>query len=209
MPRILLLSVLFCFAACTIAKGQTDITVKRDTAGKTTAKVDTLKYTYVNVGKIEARKSAFRSMLVPGWGQISNGVTVYRLAKVAAIYTGATLLTLSFIENNRNYKIFLEELKYRQETGRPKPGIYETITTSGLTLAKDTYRRNREVIIFSFIALYGVNIVEAYIDARLKYFDVGEDLAFKISPGTVPVMGMYGYAGNGYPAPALKISLRL
>lgn len=211
MTRTLLLSVVFYFAVFTVAKAQKENTLRKDTTTKPAPRVDTLKYTYVNVGKIEARKSAIRSMMVPGWGQISNGITVYRLAKVAAIYTGATLLTLSFIDNNSNYKIFLNELTYRQANGDRSPAgsIYASYPTSGLILAKDTYRRNREVIIFSFIALYGVNIIEAYIDARLKYFDVGEDLSFKITPATVPVMGTYGYAGNAHPMPALKLSLRL
>ncbi len=146
--------------------------------------------------------------MIPGWGQIGNGITVYRIAKVAAIYTGATFLTLSFIDNTNKYKFFLNELKYRQKNHDKSPdgSLYASYPTSGLILAKDTYRRNREVVIFSFIALYGVNAIEAYIDARLKYFDIGDDLALKITPAAVPSVGMYSYSSY---MPALKISLRL
>ncbi len=207
MPKVFLLPVLFLLTLAS-AYAQSAITIKKDSTGNATARVDTLKSTYVNVGKIEAKKALIRSLMIPGWGQIGNGITVYRIAKVAAIYTGATFLTLSFIDNTNKYKFFLNELKYRQKNHDKSPdgSLYASYPTSGLILAKDTYRRNREVVIFSFIALYGVNAIEAYIDARLKYFDIGDDLALKITPAAVPSVGMYSYSSY---MPALKISLRL
>lgn len=162
---------------------------------------------YVNPGKVAGRKAAFRSMIVPGMGQIGNGVTVYRLAKVAGIYTGATLLTLSYIENSKNYNTILDELRYRTEhNGEADPeSPYRNYQTDGLIPAKDTFRRNREVIIFSYVGLYLLNIIEAYIDARLKYFDVDDIAAFKVSPGLVDGGNVYGF---NQPVPGIKLTLK-
>jgi len=203
MSKILLLSVLFCFTAAVVS-GQEQFTVKGDSLKRTPAKADT---GYVNLGKIAARKAAFRSAIIPGWGQVGNGLTVYRGIKVAAIYTGGTLLAMSFVQNTQQYRKYLKEVQYREENNdQPQPGSdLAQYSTTGLITAKDVYRRNREVIIFSFFALYGVNIIEAYVDARLKYFDVGDNLAIKISPSVINSNTMY--SANSF-APALKVGFR-
>lgn len=205
MSKILLLSVFLCCTAM-VVRGQEDVTVKGDSLQRTPARTDTAKY--VNLGKIAARKAALRSAIIPGWGQIGNGLTVYRGIKVSAIYVGGTLLAMSYMQNNRNYKEFLKEIQYRElnQDQPPKGSRFAEYPTSGLITAKDVYRRNREVVLFSFVALYAVNIIEAYVDARLKYFDVGDNMAIKISPSMINSNVRYGY--NSF-SPALKIGFRL
>lgn len=209
MSKIYLLPFLLFFAIST-AKAQEPVKpVKDSTVTTAPAQVDTLKSTYVNPGKIAGRRAAIRSAIIPGMGQIGNGVTVYRLAKVAAIYTGATLLTISYMDNNRQYKRYLKELQYRATNGdQPDPNgeFTDYPNTTTLAGAKDTYSRNLWIIRFSYGALYAVNIIEAYVDARLKYFDVGNDLSLKISPSFNNGMNMYGYAPV---APGFKLTLKL
>lgn len=204
MPKNLLLSVLFC---CTVfaVSGQEKFSVKGDSLKRTPVKADT---GYVNLGRIAGRKAAIRSALIPGWGQYGNGLTVYRGIKIAAIYTGGTLLAISFIQNNNKYHEYLTELQYRAaHNDQPTQGSpLANILTPGLITAKDVYRRNKEVIIFSFVGLYVVNIVEAYVDARLSYFDIGDNLAIKISPTVIGTQSsMYGY--NAF-NPGLKVAFR-
>lgn len=195
-------------------------------------KVDTLKPKYVNPGKIAGRRAMIRSAMLPGLGQIRSGFNLYRGLKVAGIYTGATLLTLSYIDNNKNYHIFLTELQEREKAaiykaalaannGNPNaPGLppkgnpnvkeYGTISDANLITAKDTYRRNKDVILFSFVGLYLLNVVDAYVDARLKYFDVG-DVSVKIGPTMMNNNAMFGgntMYGLNLPAPGLKVSMR-
>jgi hypothetical protein len=207
MRNFFLLSALVFFTALSL-KAQQPVSIKKDSTVQTIQKADTLKKrpVYINPGKVAGRRAAFRSMILPGMGQLGNGVTVYRLAKVAGIYTGATLLTLSYIENNNNYHLVLKELQYRAKNdGQPDPdGFLQSRQQDGLLLAKDTFRRNREVIVFSFVGLYLLNIVEAYIDARLKYFDVG-DIAFKVSPGIIDANTMYGFNQQ---VPGIKLTLK-
>lgn len=204
MPKNLLLSVLFC---CTVfaVSGQEKFSVKGDSLKRTPVKVDT---GYVNLGRIAGRKAAIRSALIPGWGQYGNGLTVYRGIKIAAIYTGGTLLAISFIQNNNKYHEYLTELQNRAKNGNlPTQGSpLAGVSTAGLLTAKDVFRRNKEVVIFSFVGLYVVNIVEAYVDARLSYFDIGDNLAIKISPTMIGTQSMmYGY--NAF-NPGLKVAFR-
>lgn len=216
MYKNLLLSVLFLFIAVTTVSAQENPVVKKDTLINKakpviepvkSQKVDTLKKpTYVNLGKIAGRRAALSSLMVPGLGQIRNGVTVYRLAKVAGIYTGFTLLTISFIDNSKNYKLFYDEIIYRREHDgeASKDFPYTNMDNQGLITAKDLFRRNKEVIIFSYVGLYLLNVVEAYIDARLKYFNV-DDIGMKLSPGLINTENMYGYHNV---TPGVKLSIR-
>lgn len=200
--------IIFIALASLTVKAQDPITIKADSTGAKVARVDTLSSTYVNVGKVAARRAIIRSAIIPGWGQFGNGLNLYRGVKIAAIYTGATMLALSYIDNNNNYKIFLKELSDRQANGG-KPVIgspYFDNQTAGLTSAKDTFRRNREVVIFSMIGLYGIQVVEAYVDARLKYFDVGDDLALSIKPSIINSGTLFGYQSY---VPAVKVSFKL
>lgn len=208
MSKIFTLSVLL-FLASFAAKSQEVLVNKKDSTAlkPVEKKIDTLKPKYVNPGKIAGRRAMLRSAMLPGLGQVRNGFTFYRGLKVAGIYTGATLLTLSFIDNNKNYHATLKELNYRLEhPGQRENPLYRLVEETGLVNAKDLYKRNKQIIIFSFAGLYLLNIVEAYIDARLKYFDVG-DVAVKFSP-TVINMNTNTMYGLNTPAPGFKVTLR-
>lgn len=232
MSKAFLLSGLL-FVASIAVHAQEVTPLKKDSAvvNPVKNKVDTLKPKYVNPGKIAGRRAMIRSAMLPGLGQIRSGLNLYRGLKVAGIYTGATLLTLSYIDNNKNYHIFLTELQEREKAaiyeaalkanggnpnapGLPPQGhpaeIYKDVSEANLITAKDTYRRNKDVILFSFVGLYLLNVVDAYVDARLKYFDVG-DVSVKISPTIMNNNGVFGGStmyGLNLPAPGVKLAIR-
>jgi hypothetical protein len=191
-------------------------------------KTDTIKPAdYINLGKIAGQKAARRSLIFPGLGQIYNyglvvkdvqsgavkgkkvAQKVYIVAKLGAIYAGGVILAKSYVDNSKNYRLFLNELQYRQlNNNRPSPdnGLEQYRDTNNLLVAKNIFKRNREIVLISFAGLYGLNVLDAYVTARLKYFNVDERLAFKVSPSFVQPQTMYGF---GSPAPALKLSLKL
>lgn len=220
MSKALLLSGLL-FVASIVVHAQVATPLKKDStlASPVKNKVDTLKPKYVNPGKIAGRRAMIRSAILPGLGQIRSGFNLYRGLKVAGIYTGATLLTISYIDNNKNYHIFLTELQEREKRqehlanpalpdGNPNP-IYAPVSDANLITAKDTYRRNKDVILFSYVGLYLLNVVDAYVDARLKYFDVG-DVSVKIRPAMINNNSMYGgntMYGLNLPSPGLKVAI--
>lgn len=202
MYKVLLLSVCLFFAA-SAAKARQVLTGKKDSAKVSAVTADSIK-PYVNVGKIAGRRAAIRSAMLPGLGQIRNGFNLYRGLKVAGIYTGAAFLTISYIDNTKQYNLFIDELEYRTRTGEPRPGPYSQTPTDRLIQAKDIYRRNRQVIIFSYAGLYLLNIVEAYIDARLANFDVGDVTRIKVRPDLINSNQLYGF--NSF-APGVKVAV--
>lgn len=222
--RVLLFSILFCLvftkvnAQLDTVPEKTRISVRTDTVTKTG---------YVNKGKIAAKKAIYRSLIFPGLGQIYNyGLVVddvkngsvegkkilqkaYIIGKIGAIYAGGTLLVMSYIDNNNNYKLFLRELQYRQlNNNQPDPnnGLSQYPNTDALTIAKSIYKRNREVVLISLVGLYGLNVLDAYVTARLKYFNVDDTLSIKLSPTIINSDTMYGYTQA---TPALKLTLKL
>ncbi|UKT62668.1 DUF5683 domain-containing protein [Pedobacter mucosus] len=227
----LFLIVLFVFFAVNQVAGQVRDTVfrKPDTlknqevkpAPKVMTSRDSAKARYVNPGKVAARKAVMRSFIFPGLGQIYNihllndgygtragknqtAQKIYTIGKIAAIYGGFGALTLSYIESSKNYNLFLKELQDRTLTGKIDPNSpYATYSTAGITTAKDTYRRNKQIVIFSYVLLYGANVVDAYVAARLHFFNIDDKLSFKIMPSMINTNTVYGFNAS----PAIKLSL--
>lgn len=56
---------------------------------------------------------------------------------------------------------------------------------------KDNYRRYRDLSIFSFIGVYVISIIDAYVDAELAHFDISEDLGLHIRPSVIPATDYY------------------
>jgi len=62
----------------------------------------------------------------------------------------------------------------------------------------------QNMYIFSFV-LYGLNVLDAVVDAHLKTFDVSDDLSMRIKPSVLNMNGSYSGLG---PAISLKFSLK-
>lgn len=223
--RVLLLVAISFLLTFTAVKAQETATQKNSDSlpKKTVANKDT---GYVNKGQIAGKKAVRRSLIFPGLGQIYNyGLVVddvksgyygdkrvfqkiYIVGKIGLIYGGGYVLVSSYIDNNNKYKQFLKELQYRRENGdKPDPngGLTEYTNTGNLIIAKNIYKNNREVVLLSIAGLYLMNVVDAYVTARLKYHSVENDLAYKISPTIINPDNMYGF----HPAPGLKLTLKL
>lgn len=226
MRVLLLVSVSF-FLTFTIVKAQENVTEKTldSLPQKTVANKDT---GYVNKGQIAGKKAIRRSLIFPGLGQIYNyGLVVddvksgyygdkrvlqkvYIIGKIGLIYGGGYLLASSYVDNNNKYKAFLKELQYRRANNdKPDPDgsltQYADSPTENLIIAKNIYKNNREVVLLSMAGLYLMNVVDAYVTARLKYHSVENDLAYKITPTIINPDNMYGFQ----PAPGLKLTLKL
>jgi len=222
--RALLLSLVSFFVFTEVNAQVPVAPIKQDS----TAKLDTIAPAgYINKGRIAGKKAVYRSLIFPGLGQMYNyglvvddvkngrtegkriGQKIYLVGKIAAIYGGGTMLVMSYFENNNRYKTYLRELQYRKlnnNQAMPDNGLERYETIESLTIDKNIFKRNREVVLISIVGLYGLNVLDAYVTARLKYFNVDDTLSFKLSPSIINSNTMYGFSNV---APALKLTLKL
>ena len=60
------------------------------------------------------------------------------------------------------------------------------------------WRRNMELSYIAFIAVYALQVLDAYVDALLYNWDVNEDLSLRVSPALQPLMAPSSGTGYSY-----------
>lgn len=147
-----------------------------------------------------ARKAALYSAILPGLGQIYNK----KYWKLPIVYGALGISATVFAYNLTNYKDlrFAYKAKYLATqptkdpvtgnyTGPPDSSLYSKIKPellpidlNSLRSYRDEFRRNIDYSALVFILLWGLNVVDATVDAHLKPFDVSPELTlkFKIGP---------------------------
>jgi len=138
------------------------------------------------------KKATALAMVLPGAGQIYNK----KYWKAGIVYAGIGGLIYSFQYNKdslaRYQAILVNKLQAADDTA--KVDDYPLFSIAGVTSNRDFYRRNRDVTIIGFVALYALQIIDANVDAHLREFDLNEDLALHISPDIMrrrPGVGTY------------------
>lgn len=139
-----------------------------------------------------SRKAWKRSLIIPGWGQYTNGGLWW--IKVPVIYGGFATTAVVFQFNNRYYQDILHEVQYRLANNHAEPPDtqYPNVAkdaqgTQRMIAAKDYYRRNRDLMVLLTVAWWGINSIEAYVNSMLKYrWDIGDDLGFRVTPALLP-----------------------
>ncbi len=144
------------------------------------------------------KKAAMLSAAFPGLGQIYNG----KWWKVPILYAGvaATIYGISwnngyYTKYKSGYYDWIDSDPYSQsylEVLPPNSNI-ENIDASWfesqLEAKKDSYRRDRDLMIIVAVGVYMINIIDANVDAHLSDFDVTPDLSMRVSPSLIYSQG--------------------
>lgn len=150
-----------------------------------------------------------RSLAVPGWGQYTNGRLWW--IKVPIIYGGFVTAYMVFDYWNWYYQKFLKEAQYRVDNNEATsdPELIN-IGTPGLIRSKDNYRRYRDITVVATVGLWGLNVVEAYVNSMLKHRYYMGDLSFKVTPTFMPSsnMGYHASLVNQF-APGIKLTMNI
>jgi len=67
---------------------------------------------------------------------------------------------------------------------------------TALSKQQDYYRRNRDLLVIGMVAFYGLNIIDASVDAHLFDFDISEDLTLNWQPAMKNVDDQLVYGFN-------------
>ena len=157
-------------------------------------------------------KALMHSLMIPGWGQLYN----HQWWKVPIIYGGLTLLATVYIYNERNYSVYLKIAQDREKGIAPIPtdkeynlyNLYQqyNISTEAIDDAVTGYKRNEEIGIFAFVGGWGIQMIDAYIDAKFQHsYSIDSDLSFKVSP-TILSPQVYASSLQGSYIPGLKLT---
>jgi hypothetical protein len=153
------------------------------------------------------------SLIIPGWGQIYN----HRWWKVPLIYAGLASFVYYYTVNESDYKVYLALAKYYEKGVVPGPKdpyyaqykLYEGAGVTAIDDAEAGSKRNVDLCVFGIIGVWGINIVDAYIDSKFIHsYTVDSNLSMRIAPG---MLSQPGYAQNPILSyiPGLKITFTL
>lgn len=125
------------------------------------------------------RSVLFKSMMVPGWGQIENG-QIWKVPIIYGMFVGIGFYTIDLNNQYQDYRAAYYNLTQGEETDfkfGPTPENLQGISANQLQNNRDILRNQRD---FSFIVMglaYGLNILDAYVYAHMRSFDVSDDLS--------------------------------
>lgn len=130
--------------------------------------------------------------LIPGGGQVYNE----KWWKVPIIYAGLATSGYFIYDNNQQLQFWTKIIDQRLDSTQTDEydGVYNT---NQLFTIQNTYRRYRDLSIIITVAIYGLQILDANVDAHLYNFDVSNNLSINWQPQVVadPRFGMvYGAA---------------
>jgi len=111
------------------------------------------------------------SAILPGAGQFYNE-SYWKVPIVVGL--GAYFVS-GWIRNDNlaeDYRIQYEESKTEED-----PDGDGTLLST-----RDFYKNQRDTFVWYFVILYVANLVDAYVDANLYDFDVGDDLTLRVLP---------------------------
>lgn len=138
---------------------------------------------------IHSPKKAALLSLLPGAGQIYNHLAMPKgkkkaFWKVPIIYAGLGVTGYFAFKNHLAQKTLKEEYLFREEHGYPNPELPEfaSYDKQGVLQLYEAKKRNRDLMIFAFVAVYGLNILDAYAEAHFVNFDISKDLSMNIRP---------------------------
>lgn len=130
------------------------------------------------------KKAAIRSALLPGLGQIYNK----RYWKLPIIYGALGITAGIFIYNIDYYNKlkFAVAAKASGDTNQINQidPLFRPLDNGALIQYRNEFRANIDYSVLFFILFWGLNVVDAAVDAHLKAFDVSPDLSlhFKFGP---------------------------
>ncbi len=132
-------------------------------------------------------------MIIPGWGQIINKQS-WKVPIVYAILGGLGYYSVYLNKKYHDYRA-----AYYNQTPRPPDNepptdqrfgstpsyIPESANSDQLKSLRNTYHNRRDLVYVGIAVAYGLNIVDAYVFAHMRSFDVSENLSMRtsIKPG--------------------------
>ena len=125
--------------------------------------------------------ATFRSAVLPGWGQAYNK----KYWKIPIVYGALGTTAGIFFYNLKTYKILKQAVILRSDNDPSNDVLvnekYRNLSTGSLRTYRNIFRQNVDYSVLAFIVLWGLNVVDATVDAHLKEFDVSDNISFRVN----------------------------
>lgn len=147
--------------------------------------------------ELRVKNTTTWAMLLPSSGQIINK----KYWKAPIVLGGLAASVYYVIDNSTEMNLFLENWGYEtdddafymriNDDGKTVRVLTESnltdnngnlYTVSDLKDGAYFYRRNRDLSYLSFFAVYLLSVIDANVDAHMKFFDANEDISLKVIP---------------------------
>lgn len=124
------------------------------------------------------QKATRLALFLPGAGQVYN----QRLWKAPIVWLGLGYLGSQVASNHRNYIAYRNGYRWRSDTIKVGADPFPNEPDRNLQLKRDEFRIERDKNFLFFLAFYGLQIIDARVDAHLRTFDVSNNLSMRIKP---------------------------
>lgn len=144
----------------------------------------------LKIRKPDPSTATWLALVFPGGGQIYNR----KFWKLPIVYGGFVGCLYAYNWNVQMYKDYRQAYLDITDSD-PNTDSYKDFFRPGYDFdankeylqgvfkkRKDRYRRWRDMSIFSFIGVYALSVIDAYVDAQLSHFDISEDIHLSIEP---------------------------
>ena len=142
----------------------------------------------------DTKRALWLAIVLPGAGQIYNR----KYWKLPIFYGGFVGSAYAMRWNNQMYHDYSQAYLDLMDDD-PKTESYNqfmhlgaAINSSNLNYyqnlfkkRKDRFRRWRDLSFFVMAGIYGLSIVDAYVDASLSEFDITDDLSLQVAPAVL------------------------
>ncbi len=133
--------------------------------------------------KYDPKVAMLRSAILPGWGQAYNR----KYWKIPIIYGALGTTAGIFFYNLKTYKVLRKAVIILSDSSTANDTLvnlqYRLYGVNNLRTVRNEFRQNIDYSVLFFLIFWGLNVVDATVDAHLKAFDVSPDIAMKIRPG--------------------------
>jgi hypothetical protein len=145
-----------------------------------------------NKKAFDPHKATIRSAIIPGWGQIYNK----KYWKLPLVYGALGTTAAIYFYNVNTYRALKQSYIYMTDKDPTNDSLidprFSNISPSGVRSLRNDFRQNVDYSVLFFILFWGLNVVDATVDAHLKAFDVNDDLSLDIKPGFSPMANTTG-----------------
>ncbi len=138
------------------------------------------------------RRAAILSACVPGLGQIYNK----KYWKLPLVYAGLGTCAGFFFYNVSEYndarKAYQNKLDDDPSNDNNMPERYRPVDPESIRQYRNGVRQYVDYSVLAFLFCWGLNVVDAAVDAHLKTFDLSDNLSLHINPFIQPAHGSSG-----------------